>query len=165
IRRSEGFQARIRAQRRLRVYRKTRSGSSNCPCKSPKSACADGPTPRPHCTVCLIPKRFGTDRAPRKGRGGESAQADLVRLQPRIPSPGKEFLYTLKVLFSAAYSQATAKMRLSPSRTSQGGGFRIVSEPTLAVETAASRDCRTRKAETGGRCADAPRWLARFTPS
>jgi|SRR5581483_229164 len=47
------------------------------------------PTPQPHCTVCLIPKRFGTDRATRKGRGGESAQADLALWQPRMDSPGQ----------------------------------------------------------------------------
>jgi len=46
--------------------------------------------PQPHCTVCLIPKRFGTDRATRKGRGVESALADLVLFQKRFEPPRKK---------------------------------------------------------------------------
>src|SRR5581483_8508138 len=42
------------------------------------------PTPRHGLSV---PKRFGTDRATLKGRGGESAQADFVRFETRFQPP------------------------------------------------------------------------------
>jgi len=49
---------------------------------------------RPTWCVCSERVSVHADRL----RALESAQADLARLQPRIPSPGKEFLHTLRTI-------------------------------------------------------------------